>query len=441
MSSDLFVQVPSEPLPQGTSITAKIVSGPSPIQPPGVIELQDAFHRVLQSGLASLPEDGPYDAETPDFNHPGTTTELITNLAFDHSRAVDFRSHEDLFCPLNFSEPHWGVEFGRPGDIEYMVRIPENWDPTDSKARSIGFLHGLGFGIIHYSVFIIKLLQSHRIFHPTYVQPLGRRSMAEGIFGTMREYGFVPEDNESREVTAGDQRTGVTVPRHSNGSFTHAWMLKAFPRLISRSCFIDPVMFCLREGDICYNFLYKIRKTASQTSFPDISIDHGLARGTLVNVFFRILQSLDCRKPQASGSSKFHPDFRLRRIGPKDLVLAAVQLFWIIGIVDTSAALALTTKPSLSVKQEAGQPRNTAFYSRHDQDDLGKINTRSPPSSSSDLCLSRCSRSFGAQITAGQALRPPKTAPFDRLGWVDLLPILPLATLVEDQPKHLCREG
>ena len=70
---------------------AQFVSGPSPIQPPSVVDLQAAFRRVLQSGLASLPEDGPYDVETLDFDHPGSPAEFITSLAFDHPRAVDFR--------------------------------------------------------------------------------------------------------------------------------------------------------------------------------------------------------------------------------------------------------------------------------------------------------------------------------------------------------------
>ena len=35
---------------------------------------------------------------------------------------------------------------------------------------------------------------------------------------------------------------------HSNGSFVHAWLLKAHPELFRRSCFVDPVTFCSWEG-------------------------------------------------------------------------------------------------------------------------------------------------------------------------------------------------
>jgi hypothetical protein len=70
---------------------ANFVSGSSPIQPANIVDLQAAFRRVLQSGLAGLPGDGPYDAETLDFDHPGSPAEFITDLASDDPRAVDFR--------------------------------------------------------------------------------------------------------------------------------------------------------------------------------------------------------------------------------------------------------------------------------------------------------------------------------------------------------------
>ena len=72
---------------------AKLISGPSPIRPANIADLQAAFRRVLQAGLAGLPEDGPCDDETLDFDHPGSPAEFITALAFDDPRAVDFRSY------------------------------------------------------------------------------------------------------------------------------------------------------------------------------------------------------------------------------------------------------------------------------------------------------------------------------------------------------------
>ena len=72
---------------------AKLVSGPSPVGPSNIVDLQAAFRRVLQAGLAGLPEDGPYDSETLDYDHPGSPAEFISPLAFDDPRAVDFRSY------------------------------------------------------------------------------------------------------------------------------------------------------------------------------------------------------------------------------------------------------------------------------------------------------------------------------------------------------------
>lgn len=71
---------------------AKLVSGSSPIRPGNTVDLQVALRRVLQAGLAGLQGDGPYDDETLDFDHPGSPAEVITALAFDDPRAVDFRS-------------------------------------------------------------------------------------------------------------------------------------------------------------------------------------------------------------------------------------------------------------------------------------------------------------------------------------------------------------
>jgi len=49
----------------------------------------------------------------------------------------------------------------------------------------------------------------------------------------------------------------VVVVSHSNGTVLHAWLLKAHPGLVTASCFVDPFTFCLWEGDVCYNFVYK----------------------------------------------------------------------------------------------------------------------------------------------------------------------------------------
>lgn len=129
-----------------------------------------------------------------------------------------------------FLEQHWAVEFGVHGDLEYMVRIPNSWDPENPKTRPIVFLHGLGLGLFHYSVLITTLLRrfsdrpllvpiqphvSQRIFHGTFVRPLSRRATVEGVVGTMRKYGFVPDEDGSYESAIGDPTSGVTMLSHS----------------------------------------------------------------------------------------------------------------------------------------------------------------------------------------------------------------------------------
>lgn len=71
---------------------ASLISGPSPNGPGNLHELRKAFHRVLQAGLASLPEQG-YDEETLDVDRPGSPEETLTNLDFEDPRAVDFRNY------------------------------------------------------------------------------------------------------------------------------------------------------------------------------------------------------------------------------------------------------------------------------------------------------------------------------------------------------------
>lgn len=69
---------------------ARSVAGPPPNDTDNFNELQAAFRRVLQSGLADLPEYG-YDEE--DVGRPGSPEEDIITLERDDPRAVDFRNY------------------------------------------------------------------------------------------------------------------------------------------------------------------------------------------------------------------------------------------------------------------------------------------------------------------------------------------------------------
>lgn len=138
-----------------------------------------------------------------------------------------------VFChgfAHRYLEHRWGVQFDRHGDVEYMVHIPENWDPANTKTRPVVFLHGLGLGLFHYAMLITSLLRrfsdrpllipmqphvSQRIFHGAYARPLSKSATVEGIVGAMKKHGFVLEDDGSYKATIGDPKTGVTMLSHS----------------------------------------------------------------------------------------------------------------------------------------------------------------------------------------------------------------------------------
>ncbi|KAJ8481767.1 hypothetical protein ONZ51_g5790 [Trametes cubensis] len=71
---------------------ASYISGSSPNGPGNLHELQAVFKRVLQAGLASLPEEG-FDEETLDVDRPGSPAEALVALDYHDLRAVDFRNY------------------------------------------------------------------------------------------------------------------------------------------------------------------------------------------------------------------------------------------------------------------------------------------------------------------------------------------------------------
>ncbi|KAI0773436.1 hypothetical protein BC629DRAFT_1583095 [Irpex lacteus] len=339
---------------------ARFVSGPCTRGSGNLVELQAAFKRILQSGLACLPEYG-YDDE--DVGRPGSPEEEIVALHPEDPRAIDFRNylrtwfnrstwsdirkhqmyqwlHWAIFnasfeglehlsdarkvlleeCmelierragvqipdgsnpsakpmtltldPVNvigrpfvwylgvalsnmYQRRHfknwWGCTFGTHDGLDYLLRIPRN---AKHDARPIVFLHGLGLGLTQYKIFLSSLLKavpdrpvlvplqphvSQEIFHPKYLRPMGRHESANALAGLLVELGWVdqPTDESEPEDSTRVKKPGVTVVSHSNGSFLHAWLLKEHPRMVARSCFVDPVTFCSWEGDLCYNFVYR----------------------------------------------------------------------------------------------------------------------------------------------------------------------------------------
>jgi len=176
-------------------------------------------------------------------------------------------------------EHRWGVRFGNYNGLDYLLRLPRTWNPITG-ARPIVFWHGLGLGLMQYNTQLTALmtllpdrallvpLQPHisqDIFHPRFLTPMGRHETVECMAGLMEEFGWVPKrqtdcsdaESDAQVSPVAQSRKGVTMLSHSNGTYAHAWMLKAYPKMVTSSCFVDPVTFCSWEGDTCYNFNYR----------------------------------------------------------------------------------------------------------------------------------------------------------------------------------------
>ncbi|KAJ4478210.1 hypothetical protein J3R30DRAFT_3333115 [Lentinula aciculospora] len=198
---------------------------------------------------------------------------FVTNLCLDHWYQ---RSH--------------GFFRGNHDGLEYLVRIPKNWKASRD-SRPVVFLHGLGLGLFQYHNFLSHMVQesadrplliilqphiSQNIFHPRYLAPMPRKQTTKTLASLLAAFGWADlETNSSSLNTSEDEvnntldiqsrrRSGVTILSHSNGSYCHAWMLKDYPHMVTRSCFVDPVTFCGWEGDVCRNFFYKTCYTGTE---------------------------------------------------------------------------------------------------------------------------------------------------------------------------------
>ncbi|WWC92942.1 uncharacterized protein L201_007905 [Kwoniella dendrophila CBS 6074] len=167
--------------------------------------------------------------------------------------------------------PYQGMGLYKEGDIEYLVRIPKDWTPEKGKtvpnAIPVVYLHGLGFGLLQSHLLIKHLISSlpthpiliplsphtsQSLFHHRHLRPWTRAELVENMKEICTKWGFW--DEHARSTSS---RGGVSMLSHSNGSVAHGWLLKDCPSLIKRNTFVDPVVFCLWEGDVCYNFCYR----------------------------------------------------------------------------------------------------------------------------------------------------------------------------------------
>ncbi|KAL0949481.1 hypothetical protein HGRIS_009534 [Hohenbuehelia grisea] len=180
------------------------------------------------------------------------------------------------------------VQFVVHDGLDFLLRRPINWSPTHGPPPIV-FIHGLGLGQLQYHLFITRLLDefpdrpilillqphiSQDIFHPRFLTPMSRHETSTRLAALLTKLGWVAtddvaaadsdDDDDAKSIATSLMDTGargITMLSHSNGSYCHAWMLKMYPEMVSRSCFVDPVTFCSWEGDVCYNFIYRPCRT------------------------------------------------------------------------------------------------------------------------------------------------------------------------------------
>nr|WVH01958.1 uracil phosphoribosyltransferase [Naematelia aurantialba] len=191
--------------------------------------------------------------------------------------------------------PFAGMGHYKEGDIEYLIRIPAGWTPEKGRiapnAIPVIYLHGLGFGLLQSHLVIKHLLKSlptHPIlvpisrytsqafFHPRFLRPWTRTELVDGIKAICTRWGFWAEPQTGMGSRSGGG--GVSLMSHSNGSVAHGWILKDCPSLVRRSAFVDPVVFCLWQGDVCHSFCYRKPSSALELLlYYFISTEIGIA--------------------------------------------------------------------------------------------------------------------------------------------------------------------
>ncbi|KAG0139857.1 hypothetical protein CROQUDRAFT_54126 [Cronartium quercuum f. sp. fusiforme G11] len=153
------------------------------------------------------------------------------------------------------------VERKSGGKLKYLIRKPIGWDDQPVKSRTLPFvfIHGLGLGLIQYTLFlnylansswararpVMILLQpsiSLAFFDRQHLSPPSKEDMTADMTKAIERLGF--------------SETGFEILGHSYGTIVAGWIIKAMGSLVRRVCLIDPVCFCEWEGHVCHNFLY-----------------------------------------------------------------------------------------------------------------------------------------------------------------------------------------
>lgn len=144
-----------------------------------------------------------------------------------------------------------GFRRGRHQGLCYWHRLSQKSadDAGDGDGTEpLIFFHGIGLGLVMYEPLLLRL-------------PSHQQVLFEMPWISMNPWAQVPSPQEySQWVVEALQSHGIqrcVAFGHSFGSLPVAWLIRRYPRQISRTILVDPVAMYLNLPDVCVNFLYK----------------------------------------------------------------------------------------------------------------------------------------------------------------------------------------
>ncbi|KAI9609190.1 hypothetical protein KEM48_002895 [Puccinia striiformis f. sp. tritici PST-130] len=134
----------------------------------------------------------------------------------------------------------------RKNGLKYFVRIPDSWKklPPDQRppplycSRNRNRISSIQCLIKYLNLFkwgnerpVMIFVQPHismEIFSPAFFLPPNESQLTGDVKEAFENLGFY--------------ETGVELLAHSNGTVVAGWIIKAFPKLVKRSCLLDPIV-------------------------------------------------------------------------------------------------------------------------------------------------------------------------------------------------------
>lgn len=183
--------------------------------------------------------------------------------------------------------------------------MPAKWDAKTSP-RPIVFLHGLGFGLLQYHMFLSQLLEnftdrpilvplqpqvSQDIFHPLFLKPLDRHQMADRLAGLIEELGwatlFSNGKNSKKEVGSSqfiDTYKGITMLSHSK--YTSFIYQRLF--FISKTNLPQRFLYALLDvkGTSQYRRSFLLCRSSHFLFLGGGSVSYSLLTMLVFNIFF-----------------------------------------------------------------------------------------------------------------------------------------------------------